>query len=526
MDNVTTGVGDDGMDGVAVIINEELVISEEEAARNFEGGRKNHDVELVFVQAKTSEGFELGDFLKFKESVVRFVKEDVYTAPDSVQRNAREVFDLCIRNVHKIRGGKPKLTARFVATGNYLAPKEFEQALAAMAKALDDLGYFSEVDVRCLGRSEITDLWVSTYSGVSAQLPLIHSAPLPPISGVEEAYLVVVQAKQFVKNLLVASDGGLRNQVFEENVRSYLGSDNPVNESIAKTLCDKENSSRFPVLNNGITIVSPDVRLQGSVLHLENYQIVNGCQTSNTLYEYQGKYGDEVAVTLKVIETSSEDVFSELVRATNSQSKVDETQFLSLRPIIRRVEQYFNSFEGQDGRLYLERREKQYAGKDVPAIRVFNVNTLIKCVASMFCERPDLAYRYQNRMYELLSENILDSENKEAVFYSSCLTLYRLHLYVAGGQIPQNMRKFKWHILVLVRALIAGKNMPNMKSKKMEKYCQKIIDRLVSPGPKALAPFERAVEILVSMGEITEDRLKRQTVLEEMLLSVPVDPIS
>src|SRR5690606_28438435 len=63
-----------------------------------------------------------------------------------------------------------------------------------------------------------------------------------------------------------------------------------------------------------------------------------------------------------------EDVFSDLVRATNSQTKVDETQFISLRPIVKRIESYFNTYKGQDGRIFFERRERQYIGKDVPSI--------------------------------------------------------------------------------------------------------------------------------------------------------------
>lgn len=521
LDDVTTGVGDDGVDGVAIILDEEVIISDEDARSAFRTDRKNHDMEVVFIQAKTSDGFNLGDFLKFKESILRFLNEEPYLATDTIQKNARNVFDECIGNVPKIRNGKPRLTARFITTGNYLAPKEFLGAIAAFEKQINELGYFSEADIKCFGRNELTELWVSTYSGITAQLPLFGSAPLPTIAGIEEAYLVVARAVDVVANLLVAEDGSLRTQVFEENVRAYLGGDNIVNQSIAETLNSSVTSTRFPVLNNGITIVSPDIRLQGNVLHLENFQIVNGCQTSNILYENRGKYDDKVMVTLKVIETSSEDVFSELVRATNSQSKVDETQFITLRPIIKRVEQLFNSFEAQDGRLYFERREKQYFGKEVPAIRTFNINTVAKCVASMFCHRPDLAYRYPKKMYESLSGIMFDEENKEVIFYASCLTLYRLHLYVASSNVPQNMRRFKWHILVLVCAIIAGKDKPALKSKKMDAYCQKIIDKLTKPGEHALAPFKQAVGILETLGEISDDRLKRQAVLDEMLAAIP-----
>ncbi|MBW1938869.1 MAG: AIPR family protein [Deltaproteobacteria bacterium] len=517
LDDVTTGEADDGTDGIAILIDEELFISDEDATSIFSKDRKNHDVEVVFVQAKRSESFDLGNFLKFKESILRFVNSDHYRVDDDVQNNAHSVFDISIKNVPKIRDGKPFLTARFVTTGIYRDPDAFEKAKADFIKQLEELGYFSNIDIEFIGRDELTTLWVSTYSGVSAELPMFSNAALPLINGIDEAYLVIIKAKDFVHNLLVSEDGNLRSYIFEENVRAFLGADNPVNKSITETLSNADSATRFPVLNNGITVVSPDVRVQGSNLHIENFQIVNGCQTSNMLYQNKDRLDDTIMVSLKVVETQNEDVFSDLVRATNSQTKVEETQFLSLRPIVKRIEAYFNTYEGQDGRLYFERRDRQYVGRDIPVIRTFSVNIAAKCVASMFLKRPDLAYRYPKRMYELLSEEIFSDNTKEVVFYASCLSLYRLHLLVASADIPQNMRKFKWHILVLVGAIVAGKEIPKLNSRSMESYCQKIIGAFAKSGSSVVNPFRQAVEIISSIDDITDGRLKRQLVMEEML---------
>lgn len=517
LDDVTSSEADDGIDGVAIIIDEELVISSEDAEACFSTGRKNHDVEVVFIQAKTSEGFDLGDFLKFKEAILRFSTSDNYESNDAVQNNAREVFDVILSNVPKIRGGKPNITARFVTTGIYKKPDALENAKRDFMNQLADLGYFGNIDIEFLGREEITKLWISTYETVSAELEMFSNAALPKIHGIDEAYLAVVKAKDLVDNLLLNEDGNLRGHVFQENVRAFLGIDNPVNESIARTLKELNQSTRFPVLNNGITIVSPDVRVQGSVLHLENFQIVNGCQTSNVLFECRDNLNDSVMVNLKVVETSNEDVFADLVRATNSQSRVDETQFLSLRPVVKRVEAYFNSFEGQDGRLYFERRDRQYVGRDIPAVRTFNVNVAAKAVASMFFERPDLAYRYPKQMYDQLGDQIFSDDTKESVFYAACLSLYRLHLLVASADIPQNMRKYKWHILVLVRAIVAGKEVPKINSRKMETYNSNLISSFSKHGPTVLEPFNEAIGIIQSFENLTDDRLKRQAVLEEML---------
>lgn len=517
IENISTALGEDGIDGVAIIIDEEVVSSKEDAASIFSTNKRNHEVTTVFIQSKRSESFDLGDFLKFKEAVLRFISQTPYVQTDETLNEARNVFDIVLNEVSKIRNGKPSLIARFVTTGNYQSPDALEIARKEFITQLNELGLFAEVDIKFLGRDDVTNLWVSTYSGISASLELFSIAPLPTISGIVEAYLGVVKASDFVQNLLVTGDGNLRTQVFEENVRSFLGLENPVNQSISITL-NSHASSRFPVLNNGITIVSPDVRLQGNTLHLSNYQIVNGCQTSNVLFENRNSLG-ETMVNIKVVETQNEDVFSELVRATNSQTKVDNNQFLSLRPIVKKIEQYFNTFE-DDSRLYFERRDKQYVGHDIPATRIFSLHNAAKCVTAMYLNRPELSARYPKTMYEELGEELFAEDAKEIVFYASCLTLYRLHMLISNSTIPQNMRRFKWHILPMVRAIICGKDNERLNSKKIEQSAHLIIEKMAQHSSATTEIFNNTVKICQYLGDISIDRLKRQAILADMLAKI------
>jgi hypothetical protein len=519
IDDVTTGAGEDGIDGVAIVIDEEITVSLEDAQKTFSSSKRNHDVDVIFVQAKRSDNFDLGDFLKFKEAILRFAMQEPYTSGDEVLANARQIFNVVLDEVPKIRNGRPSLTARFVTTGLYRQPQALETALTDFIAQLNELGLFAGTDVKFIGRDELTELWVSTYSGIDAKLELFSSAALPTIAGIDEAYLGVVKASDFVNNLLLSPDGNLRTQVFEENVRSYLGPDNPVNHAISSTLQSGTSASRFPVLNNGITIVSPNVKLQGTTLFLSNFQIVNGCQTSNVLFQHREQLGD-IMVNVKVVETQNEDVFSELVRATNSQSKIEDTQFLSLRPIIKRVEQYFRTYEAEGG-LYFERRDRQYVGQDIPATRIYSLHDAAKCVTAMYCNRPELAGRYPKQMYAELTETLFAESTKEIVFYSACLTLYRFSLLVSNSTIPQNMKRFKWHMLPLVRAILCGsKTAEQMNSRQIEKTAQTIIDVMAQHGAAATEVFMKVVTICQNIGEVTPDRLKRQAILQEMLAQV------
>jgi hypothetical protein len=225
-------------------------------------------------------------------------------------------------------------------------------------------------------------------------------------------------------------------------------------------------------------------------------------------------------VNLKVVETQREDIFSELVRATNSQSKVDDAQFLSLRPVVKRIEQYFNTFEGDEGRLYLERRDRQYVGRDIPATRIFSLHSGAKCVAAMFCNRPELAARYPKAMYEELAETIFADGTKEIAFYAACLTMYRFILLVSNNVIPQNMKRFKWHMLPLVRVAVTGKDVHKLNSNAIEKQAQAVIDVVSRHGQGATALFTKLVGICQSVGEVTSDRLKRQAILAEMAAKI------
>jgi len=231
-------------------------------------------------------------------------------------------------------------------------------------------------------------------------------------------------------------------------------------------------------------------------------------------------------VNIKVVKTKHEDVFAELVRATNSQSKVEDAQFLSLKPIVRSVEQYFNTYEGSDSRLYLERRDRQYVGVEVPAIRVFSLNNAARCVAAMWLNRPELASRYTKQMYEELQDRMFADSTKEAVYYAACLTMYRFNLLVSNSTIPKNMKRFKWHMLTLVRLLICGNGglMP-LNSRQAEQSAQQIIAVMGQHGPATTAIFAKIVMACQSIGDVTTDRLKRQTILQELTSALgPAQP--
>lgn len=517
--DITTTTGDDGLDGVAVIIDQEVMLSREDCEEILADGRRNHDAKVILVQAKTSENIDLGEILKFHAAIERFCHNFRDTPKDAIEANAKDVYMAAVDKAGSIRDGKLGLVIRFSYTGRYLAPEEVELAKTELIARLVDEGYFSSVDYEILDREGIGRAFQMTAAPIEARVDAFSVAALPNIAGVEEAYLAVVPAKKFVDNMLSDDTGRLRMHVFEENVRAFLGPDNPVNSAIGETIRSDESHSRFPVLNNGITIVSPDVRVQGLSITFVDFQIVNGCQTSNVLWINKDNLSDDMMVSLKVIETDSEDVFTDLVRATNSQTKIDDDQFLSLQPVARRIETYFNSFTEDENRLYFERRDRQYVGQGVPGVKVFDLKILARCVSAVYLDRPDLSYRFPRKIFSdrSISSTAFSEDNREIIYYTSCLVYYRMAMLFSNKQIPPEARRFKWHIMSLLSHRIAGSPRPALRNRKIEQWSQKIIDMVIEKPREFKALVLACCETYRDLGEVSEDRLKRQSIYEQVL---------
>src|SRR5690606_3288991 len=106
---------------------------------------------------------------------------------------------------------------------------------------------------------------------------------IPTIPQIKVAYSGMLPFSEF-RNIIIDDSDNIKS-VFEDNIRDYLEQEsNPVNSDISNTLKSGELDS-FCILNNGVTIVAEEVTGAGDNITLINYQIVNGCQTSNVLYE-------------------------------------------------------------------------------------------------------------------------------------------------------------------------------------------------------------------------------------------------
>jgi hypothetical protein len=139
------------------------------------------------------------------------------------------------------------------------------------------------------------------------------------------------------------------DQLYEKNVRRFLGGRGKVNKGMQTTL--NHDPAQFGLYNNGITIVVKDFEpISHSTYILTEPYIVNGCQTTRTLWEIfrqklesGGKGSDpklddwknrakDGVVVAKVVRVGSvgEHLLQNITRYTNSQNAVRDKDFVTL----------------------------------------------------------------------------------------------------------------------------------------------------------------------------------------------------
>jgi hypothetical protein len=125
----------------------------------------------------------------------------------------------------------------------------------------------------------------------------------------------------------------------------------------------------------------------GNKFYIEDYQIVNGCQTSHVIWHNREHLDDSVMVPLRLIATQDEEVIAAIIKATNRQTEVKEEQLLALSDFQKKIEAYFGSFE-LSKRLYYERRSRQFTAVSIEKTRIITPSNLIRAYASMFLDEP------------------------------------------------------------------------------------------------------------------------------------------
>jgi hypothetical protein len=197
-------------------------------------------------------------------------------------------------------------------------------------------------DLITQGRVPIASETIEMLTDRSPEPFLLHDIGKNPNGMPLKVAVGFVNVNQFTRLV----DRYSNNELFEMNVRYFLGAGRDVNRRIIQTITSNQ-SPWFGFMNNGVSITADKVTVDRPAsggkmrIHLQNPQIINGCQTVNALYHakydpvlkdrFQGN--SSVMVRIYEIDRENRAFLDALIIATNSQNAIRPQDLLSNDPI-------------------------------------------------------------------------------------------------------------------------------------------------------------------------------------------------
>lgn len=237
--DITTSEDDASLDGIAIIIDGDLITSVDDAATIFQTHKTNLSAEIIFTQAKSGEQFKKEEINNFSIGIQDFLSLAPQLPQGKHNKESLSILKLVLQNLKKIKNRRPTATIYYCTSGTYKAEKEINASFKIMNKKIQEADLFHTVNVIPAGRKELLKFYADVSEKNEAILKLIDYFGMPAIPSIPQSYVGVANAAQFVDSLLIDKDGNLNHSVFEENVRAFLGVDNDVNTNIEATLNDK-----------------------------------------------------------------------------------------------------------------------------------------------------------------------------------------------------------------------------------------------------------------------------------------------
>lgn len=478
-DAVHTGQsGDCAIDGIMILINDEPVTSLEEAKEALKM-KKSFTAKFYFVQAKTSSSFDSGEMLKLGYGVKSFFEDKDLNANQRV-KDFKAIADLIFENSINFQEN-PTCSIYYVTTGKWVNDTNLTRIVDVQTLELRSLNYFSTVEFQPIDLNRLMTIYKELNNSILREVVIAKNVPFPEIEGAEQAYLGLIPFGEYLK-LITDEGGALLQGVFYDNVRGYLG-ENPVNSEIISTLQNKDTAVHFPILNNGITIVAKSLNVSGEKFKLMDYQIVNGCQTSNVLYRCRGSVDSNMMIPVKIVHTESPELVNSVIRSTNRQTQVLDEAFESLKEFHKQLQEYYDTYKDSD-RLYYERRAHEY--DDQPGLKRRNIITLpmqLQSYMSMFLGEPQSMMRYYGELLKKNKDRLFQPDHKLIAYYTAAKTLHIVDRAMAEGIMDiKKWKPFRFHILLIIQTIMSErkgvKAIPRPNSHDMERLCKNILDVL------------------------------------------------
>ena len=239
--------------------------------------------------------------------------------------------------------------------------------------------FISNIDIDDNGMSYLKSAPVITFMGKSTLIgAYISDKRTLPISTTAEfdisgfafsEYIVDKNTKSLIAPIkareLTNLQGIADQSLFAFNVRGPLGR-TQVNKDIESSIKDPGKHKLFPLFHNGITIICGRIDETPDKIVIQNYFVVNGCQSLDSLYKNQSSLTDDLRVLTKFVQVDVASKLSEMVTTySNNQNAVKPRDSKANDPIQIRLQNEFQEYYSGQYSFEIKRGERSGAGETI-----------------------------------------------------------------------------------------------------------------------------------------------------------------
>lgn len=384
---IVDGKDDGGIDSFYIFINGILLTD----LSSFPWPRKSCEITLYIITSKHHETFEQGvlnnqyatinelfDLSKDNSELTGAYNQDLLYKRrffiEAYKKTASSLSCLSIHFFYVSRGDAAIVGDNIIARADQIKEE------------LERLFSNCYTDYSFIGSSELLTLY---RKKPEYELELVHSGI---ISYSQECFIVLCNLKDYY-DFITDDSHKLKKYLFDSNVRDFMGM-NSVNEDIFTSL--QHNDADFWWLNNGITILARHAVNVGNALKIQDVQIVNGLQTSQTIFEFFSKNSitnENRSVMIKIISQNDSEIRDRIIRSTNNQTAIESKSLFATEKLQRDIEDIMK----QHG-LFYERRVNYYKNQDIEPSLIFDIMGLGAGFLGLIIRVPERAANFKQKL--------------------------------------------------------------------------------------------------------------------------------
>jgi hypothetical protein len=486
-DEINTGLiggsNDNGIDGFFIFLDGELINQIDQVDGKYK------EMKVYFHQYKNNYKIEEDVVLKYNNAfndILNMENKELDGWNDDLKDKILLLRDILLKTA------TCAITIKFVinhvskaSSGDIKGNKSYWSKVNNLKKLIENCGLSRlSVDYNYIGGEELKEL---SYVKPEYSIDLImKDSPLTlEFEDNNIGYIALVSLKNYYN--FIVENGNLKKYIFDSNVRDYQNK-TIVNKEIEETIVDNDHID-FWWLNNGITIIAgKDSSQIGKRLSLKNVQIVNGLQTSYSIYNSLNNinfenFKDDRSLFVKIIICDKKDIIDRIIRATNSQNSIPSGVLRATDTIQRDIEQFFLS----KGYFY-DRRKNYYKNLGKPRNKIISINLLSQCIVSLVLPEKNPSRARSNPTilikkdedYKKIFGNIYDFQvylNSVLIFKKVDSELKKLasdNLFINTTKLEKIIKLFKFHISRVLISELTKKGTPIASDLSDEKILEKI----------------------------------------------------